>query len=453
MPEQRDEIAAELEVDPCTCRIHVEGWQSWTPTTCYRLGDRQWLPVRPETWTSCYAGSRPRPPRDSFQGDGLVVVDPGTGADIVAVGALNAEDEIPLVRCQRRGNRRLLVHVNGPASIARTTASLGMEAAKSAFAEAFATASGLAQLRRSPTIWCSWYGYYRSVTEADIDENLEAIAERALPVEVIQLDDGYQREIGDWLVTSHQFRSLPAIVERIRNRGHRAGIWTSPFLVGSESTAAAEHPEWLLRSDSGAPVIAVHNWGQDTYALDVTHPGVKEYLSAVFGRFVAIGIDFFKLDFLYAAALDGRRHDPSLTSTQAYRCGLAHVRSVVGSDAYLLGCGAPLLPSVGMVDAMRVSADTSPQWAAFERDMSQPGGESAELSVRARAYQHGRYWVNDPDCMLLTPDVEHRQRRARMIRQYGGLRGLSGRVAELDVWGLAAAHDLLTNAPSPTPFR
>jgi hypothetical protein len=43
-----------------------------------------------------------------------------------------------------------------------------------------------------------------------------------------------------------------------------------------------------------------------------------------------------------------------------------------------------------MVDAMRVSADTAPQWSAFEGDMSQPAGESAALSVRARAYQHGR---------------------------------------------------------------
>jgi alpha-galactosidase len=288
------------------------------------------------------------------------------------------------------------------------------------------------------------------VSEADIDENLEAIAAGELPVDVIQLDDGYQRERGDWLTSSAKFKSLRATVERIRDRGHRAGIWICPFQVAARSTTATEHPDWLVRSESGAPVSA---GSQDVYALDLSHPGAQEYLASVFSRFVELGIDFFKLDFLYAGALDGRRYDTSLTSSQAYRRGLAQVRQAIGAAAYVLGCGAPLLLSVGMVDGMRVSADTGLQWSAFEEDMSQPAGESAELSVLARAYQHGRYWVNDPDCLLLGPEVERRQRRACMIRRYGGLRGLSGRIASLDAWALTTARDLLTTVPPPTPFQ
>ena len=452
MSERWGEVVAELRLDARHCRIHVEGWQSWTPTTCYRLGEEQWAPSRPETWTSCYGGSRPRPPKDSFQGDGLLIVDPGTGDDIVAVGALAADREIPMIRCRRSGERGLLISADGPVSIIRIAAGLGLEAAKSAFAEAFAAASGVERIRPAPTIWCSWYGYYRGVREADIDANMEAIEDRRLPVEVIQLDDGYQREVGDWLITSSRFKSLSGIVERIRSRGYRAGIWISPFVVGARSTIAAEHPDWLVRSESGAPVIAVQNWGQDAYPLDLTHAGAQEYLTSVFSRFAQLGIDFFKLDFLFAAALGGRRYDGSLTSSQAYRLGLAHIRSTIGTRAYALGCGAPLLPSVGMVDAMRVSADTGPRWSAFEGDMSQPSGESAELSVRGRAYQHGRYWVNDPDCLLLDPDVERPQRRVRMIREFGGLRGLSGRIATLDDWAVKTARHLLTTIPPPTPF-
>jgi alpha-galactosidase len=200
-------------------------------------------------------------------------------------------------------------------------------------------------------------------------------------------------------------------------------------------------------------VLAGHNWNQDVHPLDVTHPGAEAYLSSVFRRFVDIGIDFFKLDFLYAGALDGRRQDGSLTSSEAYRRGLEHVRSVVGPDAYLLGCGAPLLPSVGMVDGMRVSADTALRWAPEAGDLSLPGGQSAELSTRARSYQHGRYWVNDPDCLLLSPNVECRHRRVRMVKQHGGLRGISGRITDLDDWGLATAREVLTTVPPPTPFR
>lgn len=121
-------------------------------------------------------------------------------------------------------------------------------------------------------------------------------------------------------------------------------------------------------------------------------------------------------------------------------------------EAYPLGCGVPLLPSVGAVNGMRVSADTAPRWAAEHDDFSLPGGESAELSVPARAYQHGRYWVNDPDCLLLRPTVDHRERRAELVGRHGGLRGFSDRVADLDDWRLNTAVQLLTNVPPPAPF-
>lgn len=449
------EVVAELEVDPLRCLVHAEGWQSWTPTTAYRLSDEQWLPVRPEVWTWGYGGSRPRPSRrrGAFQGDGLLVVDPGTGEEVVAAGATAADQPIPVIRCELIGERRLVITADAAVSIIRVDPSGGIDAAKGAFADAFAGASGVKSLDAAPTIWCSWYDYFSGIAEADVDENLRAITDRELPVDVIQLDDGYERELGDWLELSSRFTSLASVVERIREHGRRAGIWLAPFLVGVRSAIAAEHPDWIVRGESGEPVFAIHNWGQDPYALDVTHPGVRDYLTTVLRSFVDMGFDFFKLDFLYAAALDGRRFDASLTSTQAYRQGLAHIRSAVGRDAYLLGCGAPLLPSVGLVDAMRISADTSPRWTPADGDMSFPGGEAAELSVRGRAYQHGRYWVNDPDCLLLGPGVEYRERRVKMMREHGGLRGISGRLANLDECAASTVRELLTTRSPPTPFR
>jgi alpha-galactosidase len=449
------EVVAELEVDPLGCLIHAEGWQSWTPTTAYRLSDEQWLPVRPEVWTWGYGGSRPRPPRRAgvFQGDGLLVVDPGTGEEVVAVGATAANQAIPVIRCEQIGKRRVVITADAAVSIIAVDASAGIDAATGAFADAFAGASGVKGVRAAPTIWCSWYDYFSGVTEADVDENLRAIGHLELPVDVIQLDDGYQRELGDWLELSSRFTSLTSMVERIRADGRRAGIWLAPFLVGVRSAIAAEHPDWIFRDQSGEPLFAIHNWGQDPYVLDVTHPGARDYLTTVLRSFIDMGFDFFKLDFLYAAALDGRRFDRSLTGTQAYRQGLANIRSAIGEDAYLLGCGAPLLPSVGLVDAMRISADTSLRWAAADGEMSFPGGEAAELSVHGRAYQHGRYWVNDPDCLLLGPGVEHRERRVKMMSEYGGLRGISGRIANLDDWAAMTVRELLTPRPLPTPSR
>ena len=80
------------------------------------------------------------------------------------------------------------------------------------------------------------------MTEADVTENLDAIVDADLPVDVIQIDDGWQAEIGDWMEYSDRFASLPDLVTRIRDRGRRAGIWVAPFLVGARSRLFREHP-------------------------------------------------------------------------------------------------------------------------------------------------------------------------------------------------------------------
>ena len=110
------EVVAELDVDEGSCRIHAEGWQSWTPTAAYGISDAQWAPVGPETWTSGYGGSRARPPQrpGMFQGDGLLIIDPGTGDDILTVAAISADREVPVIRCEQRDARRVLVCADGP---------------------------------------------------------------------------------------------------------------------------------------------------------------------------------------------------------------------------------------------------------------------------------------------------------------------------------------------------
>jgi len=435
------EELASIKIDVDAARVYEHGWQSWSPSGTYPVNIRaSYRPARAVSQIHSYRPEQPGPPT-GFQAEGLLAVDPGNG-DPVTVFAAESPGAVPSIRAALIDGH-LLVSSDAPvSSIPAPT----IEAGLAGWADRYAAQVGVTPLRSAPTAWCSWYHYFTEVTEADILENLAAIDQLGLPIDVIQIDDGWQAEIGDWLTLSGRFASLADLTGRIRDAGRRTGIWVAPFLVGHRSQLFRDHPEWLIQG-----VSAGHNWDEDLYGLDLTHPGAQDYLRRTFTMLREVGIDYFKIDFIYAGALVGPRR-VDIDPLEAFRAGVQLVRETIGPQAYLLGCGAPILPSVGLFDALRVSADVAPHYAPLDGDPAQPSQLGATFSTVGRAFQHGRFWVNDPDCIVARPAVERREEWAEVVERYGGLRASSDRIADLDEWGLATTRRLLETAPPPVPF-
>lgn len=429
------EPVAELEVDPAAGVVYEHGWQSWSPAGVYPVGlGRSPRPARDIWQTMAFRPERPAPDV-GFQAEGLLAVrgEPDGPVDVVA--AVDPTAGVPTVRARLEG-ARLLVEADGPVTLRRAEADL--PATLGAWAEDAARAAGVARPAPIEPGWCSWYCYWNEVTERDVVDELATIDALDLPVATVQVDDGWQAGIGDWTETSHRFESMADLADRIAQTGRRAGIWTAPFLVGARSRLAAEHPDWLV----GGAVAAEHHWDQRIGVLDVTHPAAAEHLHDVFATLAGWGYGYFKVDFLYAGAMVGGRHaeaDP----VAAYREGMRIVRDAIGPEAVLLGCGAPLLPSLGLVDAMRVSPDVDPASEPADGDISQPGMRSALQAGRARAFLHDRWWVNDPDCVVVRPEVERRDEWAAHCEALGGLAVSSDFLGRLDAHGLELTRRLL----------
>ncbi|HYO41142.1 MAG TPA: glycoside hydrolase family 36 protein [Nocardioidaceae bacterium] len=426
----------EVVVDPRRARVYEHGWQSWSPTSVLPAGATS---ARPSLGWQQVMRFRPGSPLPvaGFQGEGLLVVDPGNDGPVRTYAATDPGHDVPSIRARLDGDR-VMVSADGATRLRATWAGLGT--ALGHYGDDLRSSVAQAPLRPAPTVWCSWYHYFLDVTEADIVENAEAMARLDLPVDVVQVDDGWQAEIGDWTAGSTRFPSLDRLAQRIHDTGRRAGIWLAPFIVGERSALARDHPEWLL-GDAG------HNWDQRLSGLDLSHPGAQEHLWTAVRNMRDAGYDYFKLDFLYAGALPGARHG-DLTGVQAYRVGLEVLRDAAGEESYLLGCGAPLLPSVGLVDAMRVSPDTYNPVVPEVSDDPLRG----RAGVEARAWQQGRLWVNDADALVVRPVFGLRREWADVVERYGGLRSFSDRVADLDDWGLGTVRRLLSSVPPPVPF-
>lgn len=208
-------------------------------------------------------------------------------------------------------------------------------------------------------LWCSWYSLYQDISESTLVEVVDGLADFAF--DVVQVDDGWQRAIGDWH-PNDRFRSgMAALADHIRSTGRRAGLWLAPFIARADSEFAHSRRELILHDQQGDPVVAGVNWGGPYFALDLSREQTLDHVTAVMDQYRSAGYDFFKLDFIYAGAIPGA-HAASMSRTEAYRRACERIRQAVGDEAYLLACGAPIIDSIGVFDGIRIGPDVGPVW-------------------------------------------------------------------------------------------
>jgi alpha-galactosidase len=195
---------------------------------------------------------------------------------------------------------------------------------------------------------------------------------------------------------------MEKMAEQIKATGRTAGLWLAPFMVTKISSLFRNHPDWLLRDEHGKPVPVGLTWEGVPYALDVSHPAVLEWLDKLIRKVRSWGYEYLKLDFLYAGAIPGKR-DQNIPREVAYRNALRVMREAAG-DAYILACGAPVLPSLGLCDGIRVGPDVSPYWLnrALTVWLNNPNDPCTQNSIRTSFH---RLWLKplvniDPDVMF-----------------------------------------------------
>lgn len=410
-------------------RFYFHGWQCWSPTgvlKCSRPGDYLYPLFFPSRLKPMVAnpGTEISSERGSFRsewfgalgdldrGDSLVVGFTGVDRALSQVSAkigrkpeqafLEAASQFEGIRPERGEEfwGEPLALIPGDLSGGNLEE----------YASMVALEQGVDEVRRAPAGWCSWYQYFTDVTGEDVRDNLELLSGEYsdLAVEVVQVDDGYQNRVGDWLEADQGFScGMDRLADEIISRGKVPGIWVAPFAVARRSRIFREKKEWVLKNKRGRPVLAGVNpaWKGRFHGLDLTNEEVLDWIREVFSTFRRYGYRFFKLDFMAAGLLDGDRSNRNVTKAQAARRALRVIRDAVGDESYLLAAGGPILLGTGILDAQRIGPDVAPRWSYFWqgllRDRTTPAARNCLIGAMTRAFMNGRLFEADPDCLLV----------------------------------------------------
>ena len=313
-----------------------------------------------------------------------------------------------------------------------------------AYAEAVAARTGVEPPTAGPPVgWATWYYFYSDVDEQGVRDNLDFAASlggELASLEVMQIDDGWQQAWGDWTANDKFPSGMATLAADIRVAGFVPGLWMAPFYVDRDTETYQQHHDWWVRDLDGVEIVFT-NVGTGDYAIvDATHPDAGPWMAQQVADRVAEGWDYLKLDFLYAGAQEGLRHE-DVTGVEAYHAGMALLREAAG-EAWVLACGAPFLPSVGYAESYRTGADI-----AFS-GVPDPQPEFLRWQARstaARSWANGVWWWNDPDQLLVREPFDETRARGSVAAQAvsGGAWFLGDDLSALDDprlgWALASA--------------
>jgi alpha-galactosidase len=458
---------------PSDMGFYYNGWQSWS-SAGWVAGDgrmpRTRLGILQAPMIN-YAETPPPGKKGQFSSDFFAAVGDRRARKGFVLGFLSQKQHFGSLSADFRVEPKLSLWANG--DNARLDPGKSIETDWAVFApilldhpdpmgkyfEAVARENDIRVPAEAPVGWCSWYHFYTNLSAQDVRANLKTIVEQQekLPVQLVQIDDGFETQVGDWFSFKPSFPDgVKPLAQEIAAEGLIPGLWLAPFTVHPKSAVFKTHPEWIMRREDGRPVNAGFGWNALFTSLDLTVPEALQYAcNVVRTASHDWGFPYLKLDFLYCPALLGVYRDDTKTRAQVLRMGMQAIRDAVGPDVTLLGCGAPFGPMLGLVDAMRIGPDVCGDWEPhfgkiglfLKNEPSVPCVRNSIRDILTRAGLHGRWWINDPDCLLIRPDTNLTLAEVRSLATVIGMTGgsllVSDDLPKLPVERLRIAEVLL----------
>jgi len=254
------------------------------------------------------------------------------------------------------------------------------------FGQAIAAENGIESIKDEEfTGWATWDYYGRLFRTEDVLTNMARIDELYPARHLIQIDGGWWSERGDYMTPRDDLPGgIKAMADAIVAAGNIPGLHFDGFRADLASDVYRENPEFFLHDVDGNIIFSPESrYDRDMNHIffDFSHPGAREYIAECIRVMKEEwGITYFKIDFLSSGLEWQMRrqlawrgiemkevvaYDPTITSIERFRLGMATMQEAIGEENYFLGCSAIFGPAIGFVDGMRTGADIHPTFDAF----------------------------------------------------------------------------------------
>lgn len=216
-------------------------------------------------------------------------------------------------------------------------------------------------LMKDRVIGFSWAAYGPGINQQVIQQEIEA-GKGILDTYVI--DDGWETDSGSLEVDTKKFPDFADLPRQMKEAGiEHPGLWIAPFKIKGQSADQLYklHPDWFMKDEHGKPAHLPIT-GEGSLMLDISVPEVRTYLIARLTNLAKMGYEVFKADFL-AVPFTHQLQNNDKTSVEYYREFFEEfrqsVREQLGKEVEIIGCGAPMMESIGLFNGMRMTGDSA----------------------------------------------------------------------------------------------
>jgi len=144
----------------------------------------------------------------------------------------------------------------------------------------------------APWAYGPWIWRDENRDQAEVQADIATIRSLDLPTSGIWVDRPYARAVNTFDFDAARFPDPGAMIGEAHRQGLAFALWSTPYLEPSASPLRAEAE--LLRYFPLASGLPLNKWSSP---IDFTNPDAFTFWSGLVRRYVALGVDGFKLDY------------------------------------------------------------------------------------------------------------------------------------------------------------